>query len=328
MSFYSRFLGLFVLCAALTGCAQIQLGSHFAKKMSGEQSKGAYKVGSPYKVNGVWYRPVVDYGYDETGIASWYGPGFHGKKTANGETFDENELTAAHKTLPLPTLVRVTNLDNGRSLVVRVNDRGPYAKSRIIDLSKRSAELLGFKGRGTAKVRVQVMEKESRIIADAARRGEDTRGAEVPLNDKRYAATNSPYTPRPGVQQASYSQGPGAQPVPIVNQESLPPADVSGHVRNGAFYPDPVVQQLPVHPTRIYVQAGSFSVQENALKFADKLKAVSSDAGVYPAMVDNTMYYRVRIPAQDVAQADSLLAEVLRSGDENAIIVVDEIPRP
>src|SRR5580658_8829079 len=115
---------------------------------------GVYKVGSPYQIDGVWYYPGEQPDYDETGVASWYGPTFYGKHTANGEVFDANALTAAHRTLPMPVNVRVTNLDNGRSIVVRVNDRGPFAKGRIIDLSEHAAELLGYKQAGTAKVRV------------------------------------------------------------------------------------------------------------------------------------------------------------------------------
>jgi len=103
---------------------------------------GVYKVGQPYQVDNVWYYPREQPDYDETGIASWYGPTFYGHHTANGEMYDGNLLTAAHKTLPMPVNVRVTNLDNGKSLIVRVNDRGPYARGRIIDLSKRAAELL------------------------------------------------------------------------------------------------------------------------------------------------------------------------------------------
>src|ERR1700728_5163158 len=115
---------------------------------------GVYKVGSPYQIDGVWYYPREQPDYDETGIASWYGPTFYGHHTANGEMYDGNQLTAAHKTLPMPVNVRVTNLDNGKSLVVRVNDRGPYARGRIIDLSKRAAELLDVVQTGTARVRV------------------------------------------------------------------------------------------------------------------------------------------------------------------------------
>src|SRR5215469_12278663 len=91
-----------------------------------------YKVGSPYQIDGIWYYPQEQPDYDETGIASWYGPTFYGKYTANGELYDGNALSAAHRTLPMPVNVRVTNLDNGKSIVVRVNDRGPYARGRII----------------------------------------------------------------------------------------------------------------------------------------------------------------------------------------------------
>ena len=128
---------------------------------------GVYKVGTPYKIMGKWYYPKEDYSYSEVGMASWYGEDFHAKKTANGETYDMNTLTAAHRTLPLPSIVRVTNLENGRSLVLRVNDRGPYAKERIIDISKRGAQLLGYQTKGITKVRVDIMADESKALKAA-----------------------------------------------------------------------------------------------------------------------------------------------------------------
>lgn len=122
------------------------------------------KIGKPYQVFGVWYYPADDQGYDQTGIASWYGPGFHALSTANGERYDQDDLTAAHKTLPMPSYVEVHNLDNGRKLTVRVNDRGPFVAGRIIDLSRKSAQLLGVDGPGTARVRVR------RVFPDDATR--------------------------------------------------------------------------------------------------------------------------------------------------------------
>ena len=116
--------------------------------------QGYRKVGKPYVIKGRTYFPRKDPKYTEVGMASWYGTQFHGKTTANGEVFDMNLLSAAHRTLPLPSLVRVTNLANNRSIVVRVNDRGPYSRNRIIDLSRKTAEVLGFKRQGTARVRV------------------------------------------------------------------------------------------------------------------------------------------------------------------------------
>ena len=156
---------------ALSGCAGVSMPHPFGGGGQGPQTVGNYKVGNPYRVGSVWYYPQESFTYTETGIASWYGPDFHGGKTANGEIYDQNELTAAHRTLQMPSFVRVTNLENGRSVVVRVNDRGPYLHGRIIDVSKRAAELLGFIGHGTARVRLDVLDKESRQIADAAKRG-------------------------------------------------------------------------------------------------------------------------------------------------------------
>lgn len=116
---------------------------------------GVYKVGVPYQVAGRWYHPRIDPAYDRTGIASWYGDDFHGRKTANGEIYDMWALSAAHPTMPLPSYAWVTNLANGRTILVRVNDRGPYAHDRIIDMSRRAARALGFEHHGTTQVRVR-----------------------------------------------------------------------------------------------------------------------------------------------------------------------------
>lgn len=145
---------------ALAGCGG---GEHVGPPVGPAPPPGEQKIGRPYQIGGVWYYPEVNNDYDETGIASWYGPQFHGRPTANGERFDMNKVTAAHPTLPLPSRVRVTNLENGRSLVVRVNDRGPFARGRIIDLSRRSAQLLGFQGQGTTRVRVQLVRPDGSI---------------------------------------------------------------------------------------------------------------------------------------------------------------------
>jgi rare lipoprotein A len=128
---------------------------------------GRHKLGSPYSVGGIVYVPRHEPDYDRIGTASWYGQDFHGRRTANGEIYDMNRLTAAHPTLPLPSLVEVTNLENGRRLIVRVNDRGPFRKGRIIDLSSRTAELLEMRRAGTARVRV-------RYISPARLDGDDS----------------------------------------------------------------------------------------------------------------------------------------------------------
>jgi rare lipoprotein A len=116
---------------------------------------GTYRVGSAYTVGGKTYVPAEDHDYRAEGLASWYGEDFHGRQTANGEIFDMNSMSAAHATLPMPTYVRVTNIDNSKSVIVRVNDRGPYHADRIIDVSVKTAQLLGFYSSGVARVRVE-----------------------------------------------------------------------------------------------------------------------------------------------------------------------------
>lgn len=122
---------------------------------------GEYKVGKEYEVFGVKYTPQKYDDFEEVGTASWYGDDFQGKKTANGEIYHKGDMTAAHPTLPLPSMVKVTNLDNGKSSIVRVNDRGPFAKNRIIDVSEKAADELGFKGKGTTTVKIEFLPEET-----------------------------------------------------------------------------------------------------------------------------------------------------------------------
>lgn len=155
-------------CLALANCAQNGTFSRVDPKYGVSSSPrvvgpgepvpkggGTYRVGKPYTVAGRVYVPQEDPSYRAEGLASWYGNDFHGRLTANGEVFDMASLSAAHPTLPIPSYARVTNLSNGRSLVVRINDRGPYHGNRLIDVSNKAAELLEFKHKGTARVRVE-----------------------------------------------------------------------------------------------------------------------------------------------------------------------------
>lgn len=182
------------LALALAACAETQLVANSTKLVTVPASpphQPAYKVGKPYQLEGVWYYPKIDYSYDESGIASWYGPDFNGKPTASGEIYDQNGLTAAHRTLPMPTIIQVTNLENGRSLKLRVNDRGPFAHGRIVDVSQRAAQLLGFLEQGTARVRVQVIADESQALAAAL-----SGGTMVPEGEPQPAApTAAPTVP-------------------------------------------------------------------------------------------------------------------------------------
>ncbi len=309
-----HFFSLLMTCLMLVGCStftEMELASHVYKKSQmpdqGHYSPhtGNFKVGEPYRVEGKWYTPQETYSYSETGIASWYGPGFHGKKTANGERFNKNELTAAHRTLQMPSLVRVTNLDNGKSVVVRINDRGPFKRSRVIDVSSKAADLLDFKGRGTAKVRIDLLADESKTLAMAARRGESTIGSEVSYQGGR-----------PVLTEPEYRQ--------VAVQQAAAPPVIPGHVTaGGEFLPDPVVTQQAVHPTSIYIQTGSFSNADNAQDMLRKLQGYGN-IRISPASVRGKEFFRVRIgPVPNVTQADNLMARLGSSGYKQAIIIVD-----
>jgi rare lipoprotein A len=162
------------LCVSCSGTNYIVFrGNRYSRVTNGDEDlsyqrrrnqKGTYKVGKPYKIFGKEYCPEEDRFYREVGVASWYGEDFHNKKTANGDIFNMNGMTAAHRTLPMPSIVRVTNLENGRNILLEVNDRGPFANDRIIDVSRKAAHRLGFIEKGTARVRVEFMEKETKKL--------------------------------------------------------------------------------------------------------------------------------------------------------------------
>ena len=207
------------------------------------------KVGGPYTIGGITYRPHHDPNYSEEGVASWYGPKFHGKLTANGEIFDQNRLTAAHRTLPLPSLVRVTNLENGRSEVLRLNDRGPFAGNRIIDLSKAAAKRLGTKEKGLAQVRVDYLgpaDLHHAIVALGEKENHDalrpppTRVASAPPRSVRATAATpvslSAASALPVIEMGAYYVNVGAF------------AEVSAAQRAAGAFPETIPMELELVP--------------------------------------------------------------------------------
>ncbi len=317
--------------AVLGGCAETQFIAHTAKRVGkayeAPTAAATYKIGNPYQIESTWYYPAVDYRFDETGIASWYGPKFVGRRTANGEIFDMNALSAAHRTLPLPSVVRVTNLENGRSMVLRVNDRGPFARGRIIDVSRRAAQLLGFHRNGTARVRVQIMANESRVLA-ARLKGE---AALAKIGTPIIVAR----LPSPIVSSAALPPPPGAAaaPVPAVSSAAgqevdLAPADgVDGMVPElAASEPEPglgVVSVVPVHPTGVFVQAGAFAQFDNANRVRARL-ANLGPVNVTSVLVNGRDLFRVRAgPLASVTDADRILKWVIDAGYPDARIIVD-----
>ena len=253
---------------------------------------GVYKVGNPYKVLGRWYYPKEDYSYKEEGVASWYGPDFHAKRTANGEKYDMHALTAAHKTLPLPSIVRVTNLENGRSLVVRVNDRGPYARNRIIDVSKRVAQLLGFLEQGTAKVRVEVLEQESKNLKAALLgqpiESEVTAAPVMQISMADMAPPSAESVKKSDLSSVGYDNF-------MPNYEYDPDAGLAvpySSSRNAAG-----LSKTPTNKatgSMFYVQAGAFATLEAADSLKERLRRFG-DTQVSSAAVDGKLLYRVRV---------------------------------
>jgi len=318
-----RLISLVLFAIVFSACAGTEFIIHSAKQVTGSADKASpqYKIGNPYQIQGqgTWYYPAEDFKYEETGIASWYGEKFHGRKTANGEIYDMNTLTAAHRTLPMPSFVRVTNLGNGRSLILKVNDRGPFARSRIIDISRRGAQLLGFHTAGTAKVRVQIMADKSRAIA--ARTKSEIQLAEI----------GSPITvarlPKPAVATESLTLPPGARTSPGKGPVSPPmtraPAPQKLVLNTPATAKaDAVVRMEPVSRTNIYIQAGAFGQFNNANKVRARLSTLGT-VKVSPVLVNGRDLYRVRVgPLSSVADADRMLGRVIGSGYSNARIII------
>jgi len=273
---------------------------------------GTYKVGTPYQIEGIWYYPREQPDYDETGIASWYGPTFYGKNTANGELYDGGALTAAHRTLPMPVNVRVTNLDNGKSIVVRVNDRGPYARGRIIDLSRHAAELLDVVQTGTARVRVT-------YLGRADLRG----GMPPPSETPPEIASALPAAPTAKVEVAQLGIVSGAAVAPPGRQYSMPKAATSAPMQVASTEPTGQVTRVPVPAaTHLYVQVGAFSKLDNARMLLSKL---GGDLRISTLQRNGQTLYRVRTgPLNSVEDADATLSRITGAGSNDAQIVVDQ----
>jgi len=316
---------------------------------SPDDGRGAYKVGKAYDIDGKTYYPAENWSYDETGMASWYGPGFHGRQTASGEIYDQHATSAAHPTLPMPSIVRVTNLANGKEVIARVNDRGPFAHNRIIDLSKGAARQIGLDISGTAKVRVQLLTRESEIIKQVALQGggrdaqmaaianidssapgysPPTAVAAAPITDRSVTVQQMPAPQGPTIaeqiaaREAAQRAAAARQPAPVVTQQVLVPPP--------AAQPAPAAAYPPSYPAfgttlgnAIYVQAGAFSQQENAERLRAQL-ATMGQAHVMQTSVSGRDFYRVRIgPMASIDAADQIRARVVAAGHGEARVVTE-----
>jgi rare lipoprotein A len=264
---------------------------------------GRYKVGNAYQIAGRTYHPREDTSYDETGTASWYGDRFHRRQTANGEWFDMNRLTAAHPTLPLPIYARVTNLGNNKSIVVRINDRGPYAHDRLIDLSRASAEALDFIRAGTARVRVQYL----------GRAPLDDDGSDlIAMNNGRATTTVAQAT------QSSDLVSGQSHTASAAEQNDRGPAEPAASTGNFSGNSGSTATS-----GRYFIQAASFSNRNNALMLHDRLQTIGN-VQIDESTVGTRTYYRVRVgPLADTASADNALREVISAGHRDARIVAN-----
>jgi rare lipoprotein A len=270
------------------------------------------KLGRPYEVLGQRYTPRDDADLEEVGIASWYGPGFHGRPTANGEIFDEMDISAAHRTLPLPSYVEVTNLDTGRRLVVRVNDRGPFAHDRVIDLSRRAAQLLGCEQAGLARVRVRRITPTPAQVAEL-RPAWWTRGGWQGLA-LAAAAPAQPGAPAPG---------PSAPAAPAV-LVAAPPAPAMVPAASPAA---PTSTNAPAAAAGAPAASSAAGLMVQIAAFADSGRAAwlaGWAADIAPARVERGAdgLNRVRLgPFADEAAARAVLERVRAAGYPGAWLV-------
>ena len=292
MRFFSSLIFLFALTSVLPACAQLQFGAELAKQGKRTAAGGIYKVGKPYKIAGEWYYPRENTKYDNIGIASWYGPKFQGRRTANGEIFDMNLLTAAHPTLPMPVMVQVTNLENGRSMKLRVNDRGPFKRNREIDLSRRAAEILGFKDKGTARVRVKYLHRAPLY---------NQRGQLISGYESDSFVFEKPYTPR---RERYVSATPNTE----VEMKSLDGQDLPS-------------KKSVLPKQKYYVQLGVFSRKESAESLRYKLGKIGQ-VEVSELTSGGRKLYRVRVgPVNSRVDANILVDDVLDNGHQDAFIL-------
>lgn len=324
-----RAFALVIACLLPAACAETRLATRPVKPV-GDQAPvptGAYKVGEPYQIGGIWYYPHEDYDYRENGVASWYGVDFHGKLTANGETYDMNDITAAHRTLPMPSMVRVTNLANGRNLVVRVNDRGPFANDRILDLSRRSAQLLGFEQAGTTRVRVEILAEESislksrllrNNVAQAPRVDAAPRATVASESLPALAVTGEPLPP-PSYDRAPPPRPPVKSAAPVVPTKPVAATRPVPATRIDKAKSDPVPASLK---SGIFVQAASFANKDYAQRLSSELETYGPTSLV-PLEMGNRRMWRVRVgPWGAQGQAERILDKVRKAGFKDARLVV------
>ena len=267
---------------------------------------GVHKLGKPYKVAGNWYIPREEPGYRKQGTASWYGEDFHGRYTANGEIYDMETLSAAHPTMPLPSYAEVTNLDNGRKVVVRVNDRGPYAYDRVMDVSKKAAELLGFKRKGTTRVEVAYI-------------------GPAPLDGADGWAVNIPHGAPATSFAAAAEPAPLPQVMPIVtaqaNNEPVQRGFEQPQILPASFTPPVAAAPAAVLAPGSYVLAGTFRDPGNARRLGETIAMQGFPVDIAPLVANGAQMYKVRVGPLSPQGASRAFSLAVSAGAAGARIV-------
>ena len=298
----SRNIFFITFLILIQGCtSSIEVAANLGKKylIPKEEKKRIqkpiYKIGKKYNVGGKYYYPKKDLYYNKTGIASWYGPKFHGKLTANGEIYNQYALTAAHKTLPLPSAVKVTNLKNNKSIVLRINDRGPFVNDRIIDLSSKAADILDLKREGTGLVRVQILREKSLYLEKLAKQGSFPE-----INDLKETELPNITIPRKV-----------AVKIKDTKNQKIVTKKINYNLKNlNKEY-------------KIYIKLASFSSKKNAeimkkkVSYIDKVK-------IYKIYKLNKTLYQVKAgPFLSVEKVDQLHSLLLQKGMQGAKIIIE-----
>ena len=328
-SAYLKFVALSAVTLTMAGCSNHTAHSSFHHGFASASSDpfagkgspyykgsaipfggGLYHVGNPYQVAGRWFNPREQPGYDKTGTASWYGEAFHRRRTSNGEWFDMNTLTAAHATLPLPSYALVTNLENNRQVVVRVNDRGPFVGTRVMDLSKRAADVLGYRIKGKAQVRVK-------LIGPAPI--EDSMGHMVAMNQAMMQGASVGQL----VAMSNDVSARAPETALAMNEPKAPrmkklPFAVSAEAQPVSF--EPVVAL----PKAYIVRVGVFHDMNNANTAYQQMQ-VYGQARIVKAVGANGPLYRVEMgPLESKADAEAALTAAIGEGFEDAKMITSE----
>jgi len=263
-----------------------------------------YVLGEPYQAGTFWFYPRERYDYHETGLATVYASD-HAPLTANGEVFDQAQLTAAHQTLQLPAIAQITDLDNGRQLTVRINDRGPATPHRLLEVTRRVALMLGFPSDGVARVRVDVLAEPSQAAVEGVAGAPKLEIAAAPIGD---------------VQQSNL--GPPGSGAPV-NAAAASPAAATASPASASVQrlPETVTQGAP-DPGRLFIRLGTFQNYEYAN--IQRARVAGANADIVSTAEGRTQSFSVIIgPFSSVPQADTALDQVLRSGVTDARIVVE-----